>query len=218
MKLKIKITLLSDTLIGSGEGYGGNIDSDVVFDEYGIPYIPARRIKGCLRDSYEEILSYLNTNEDKTRRSNSLFGKIGENEQTIHFENLYLNGYKEMLADLKYLFREYPETFNKERIINHYTILRNQTSIEDSSGIAQNGSLRTIRVLKQYVEHEELVFIGSIENIEQELEKELLYAVTNLHYLGIKRNRGFGKVKCQLVKNEAILSIDRYREEFLANV
>lgn len=40
------LELLSDTLIGSGEGWGATIDTDVVFDDFGLPYIPARRVKG----------------------------------------------------------------------------------------------------------------------------------------------------------------------------
>ena len=44
--MKITIKLLSDALINSGEGFGAIIDSDVVFDDIGLPYIPAKRIKG----------------------------------------------------------------------------------------------------------------------------------------------------------------------------
>ena len=36
--LTIELKLLSNTLIGSGEGFGAIIDTDVVFDETGIPY------------------------------------------------------------------------------------------------------------------------------------------------------------------------------------
>ena len=50
MNHKINVKLKSDALIGSGEGFGAIIDTDVVFDEVGIPYIPGRRIKGCLKD------------------------------------------------------------------------------------------------------------------------------------------------------------------------
>ena len=47
----IEIQLISDAIIGSGEGFGSLIDTDIVFDGLGVPFIPARRIKGCLRDA-----------------------------------------------------------------------------------------------------------------------------------------------------------------------
>ena len=50
-KAKIKITLKSDLCAGSGYSYAGIIDSDICYSKNGIPYIPARRIKGCLREA-----------------------------------------------------------------------------------------------------------------------------------------------------------------------
>ena len=52
----IQIELLSSTLIGSGSGFGATIDADVMLDECGVPYIPVKRIKGCLKDAAEELL------------------------------------------------------------------------------------------------------------------------------------------------------------------
>ena len=55
LNYQIKIILKSDTLIGSGEGFGSIIDTDVVFDDLGIPYIPAKRVKGIMLESAEEL-------------------------------------------------------------------------------------------------------------------------------------------------------------------
>ena len=33
----LKIKLLSDALVGSGESFGANIDSDIYFDDFGLP-------------------------------------------------------------------------------------------------------------------------------------------------------------------------------------
>ena len=48
---KIIIKLHSDICIHSGYAYRGTIDSDVCCDQYGIPFLPARRLKGCLREA-----------------------------------------------------------------------------------------------------------------------------------------------------------------------
>ncbi|MDR2749315.1 MAG: hypothetical protein LBC41_01525 [Clostridiales bacterium] len=47
----IEIRLESDLCAGSGQGFTHVIDSDVCYCKHGIPFIPARRIKGVLRDA-----------------------------------------------------------------------------------------------------------------------------------------------------------------------
>ena len=42
----IKVDLLTDTLLGSGQSVPGIIDTDVKYDEYGIPYMEAKTLKG----------------------------------------------------------------------------------------------------------------------------------------------------------------------------
>ena len=49
--MKITIRLLSDLSTTAGETYNSLVDTDVVYDKYGIPYIPAKRIKGCIREA-----------------------------------------------------------------------------------------------------------------------------------------------------------------------
>ena len=53
--MKITIKLLSDLCTCSGETYNSVVDMDVVYDENGIPYIPAKRIKGCIREAALEM-------------------------------------------------------------------------------------------------------------------------------------------------------------------
>lgn len=43
--MKIQIKLLSDLCTCSGETYNSIVDTDVTYDENGIPYIPAKRIR-----------------------------------------------------------------------------------------------------------------------------------------------------------------------------
>ena len=54
--MKIRIELLSDLCTYSGETYNSLVDMDVIYDEYGIPYIPAKRriFSHTLRSSYNE--------------------------------------------------------------------------------------------------------------------------------------------------------------------
>ena len=56
--MKIKIELLSDLCTTSGETYNSLVDTDITYDEYGIPYIPAKRMKGCIREAALELVEF----------------------------------------------------------------------------------------------------------------------------------------------------------------
>jgi CRISPR-associated protein Csx10 len=72
--------------------------------------------------------------------------------------------------------------------------IRQQTAI-DPSGIADDHSLRTIRVARQGT-----VFQGNVQapSDAPAIVDTLALACLNLRRLGTKRNRGFGEVTCSL--------------------
>ena len=202
------LELLSDTLIGSGEGWGATIDTDVVFDDFGLPYIPARRVKGCLRESALEVVEmFEQSGIDFASRDdlNPLFGKAGQNESgALSFSNCYLDDYSLNKQWIEWLIAEYPDIFSKDAVLDTFTSIRQQTAINknedpDSSarkGIAEKASLRTSRVLDKGIK-----FSGSIESsfeLENSLFDFLFFATRNLRYMGTNRNRGFGAVRCAL--------------------
>jgi CRISPR/Cas system CSM-associated protein Csm3 (group 7 of RAMP superfamily) len=218
----LKLTLLSPCLIGSGEGFGAVIDSDIVFDEFGIPYIPAKRIKGCLRDSAIEVCEMFKQadikmfvleeedSENKFKIVSHIFGKPGDEKPApVYFSNLTIEGYEEIVQWMRYLMKKYPNIITRESIINQYTELRQQTAI-DEDGTAKEHSLRTIRVAKKGIS-----FIGEIdiEVVNDDMIKLLYFACENLRYIGTKRNRGFGKVKCELHENSTPISYLNKLEE-----
>jgi len=208
----IELILESPCLIGSGEGFGSLIDSDIVFDRLGIPYIPAKRIKGCLRDSAIEVceifsqsgINIFDLSEEKSENKfkivSNVFGKPGsQNNAPVYFSNLIIKDYEELAKWLKYLGEKYNKMFNRESIINQFTETRQQTSIDEESGTAKEHSLRTIRVAKK-----ELIFEGTIdfEEEREEMIKLIYFSCENFRRFGTKRNRGLGKVKCELYENK----------------
>lgn len=212
-KFKLKISLLSSCIIGSGEGFGALIDSDIVFDSYGIPYIPSKRIKGCLRDSATEVCEILSLSgieifdlskeNNSFRIVNSLFGKPGQtNPSPLRISNLYITEYDNLTQWLGYLFDKYNKFFYTEAVRNYFTKIKHQTAI-DENGLAKEGSLRTIRVAVKGLE-----FIGDIEllNEDQDFIKLLFFASKNLRRFGTKRTRGFGEIECHLFEDNKELS------------
>lgn len=202
------LELLSDTLIGSGEGWGATIDTDIVFDDFGLPYIPARRVKGCLRESALEVVEMFEQSKiDFASRDylDTLFGKTGQNEAgALSFSNCYMGNYSLNKQWIEWLIAEYPDIFSKDAVLDTFTSIRQQTAInknEDPNssakkGIAEKASLRTSRVLDKGIE-----FSGSIESsfeLENRLFDFLVFAARNLRYMGTNRNRGLGSVLCTL--------------------
>ncbi|MBP6738785.1 MAG: hypothetical protein KA146_02290 [Leptospiraceae bacterium] len=210
---KIQIKLLSDTLLSSGQGFGSSIDSDIMFDEVGLPFIPARRIKGCLKDSLKEILEALliSKNEQLLKQFNwsqetvkadsilhSLFGKSGQSKSSpMNISNLYLVEYDQNKNWLNYLTSS-NKLIHKESILSCFTRNRQQIKMEKETGTTKEGSLRTVRVLNTKFNNENMVFTGDIE-LNTEADAVLIsIACQNLKRIGSKRNRGFGEVECIL--------------------
>ncbi len=237
--LTINVTLDSHTLIGSGEGFGAVIDSDIVFDHVGIPVIPARRIKGCLRDSAFDVFKMfeqakvefpkdIRYNDDNSSETDELhpihqtlfdntFGKSGEEFDPAGqsfcgtlFTNLAISDYEANKAWLHYVSQAYHEIVSLEAIIHTFTMLRQQTAINER-GVAGEHSLRTIRVIKKGY-----TFSGSLEvnSDDPDILTILAFACRNLQHIGTKRNRGFGEVICALfdIDNQIEISVQEQLE------
>ena len=101
--MKLKIELLSDLCTYSGDTFNSVVDTDVVYDQYGLPYIPAKRLKGCIRESCMELAELgctieLEKNDSQTKERfrasaeifEKLFGKEGNSDSAFSLSNAYL--------------------------------------------------------------------------------------------------------------------------------
>lgn len=203
---KLTLKPISYLLTASGEG-SALIDTDVVFHKSGFPYIPARRIKGMLKESMEELLEISGKAEDEIKaKIESLFGKSGaiEPEGKLRFENFYLKDWNEIKKEVGHL--KLNHAFQPDNIQTFFTTEIQQTSVEND-GVAKERSLRNYRVLKPVYHYEGLVECKEELNKDEkkpiEDEKTLIeYACLNLRFAGTRRNRGFGKIKLRAEFNQ----------------
>ncbi len=205
--LRIELQLAADALVGSGEGFGALIDSDVVFDDLGVPYIPAKRIKGCLLQSAREVEAMLKSaGIDREMNIKTAFGEQGSSVSApLFFNNLFIDNYESNYQWLKYLADSYAGVVSAETILSAFTNQRQQTAIDQENGVALDHSLRTIRVIQSG--H---TFYGDLDCPEENAFDELLaLACANLKRIGTKRTRGFGEVRCRLWENNTDLT-DKY--------
>ncbi|MCP4217948.1 MAG: hypothetical protein GY765_25115 [bacterium] len=213
----LKIKLLSDALPGSGEGLGALINSDIVFDDLGFPGIPAKRIKGCLRESAEEVCEMLadcgaadtgilleKTGDESDKQESfdivdTLFGEPGmEMSAPIYFSNLTVGELEDNKEALAYFNREFPSILSAENVVGTFTYTRANTKIDEDTGTAEDGSLRTVRLIKKGMEFEGTL---ALEDYDKGYESLLAMACLNFRYFGTKRTRGFGHIECGLFKD-----------------
>lgn len=203
----IRMELLSHSIIGKGESWGSLIDNDVVFDEVGLPYFPARRLKGLLRESSYEVVDMLRLSKidlfDYEQVIKEAFGFSGASRGSmLVFNNLHIPDYDTALKWLQWGIPEFPSIISPNVVINHFTEMRQQTAI-GNDGVGDPNSLRVSRVLKPG-----LIFEGSvfIKEDDPNIIKLLALSIANLRYVGTMRHRGYGEVECTLWMDEDNIS------------
>jgi len=215
--IKMKVELISDTISGSGEGFGAIIDTDCQYDEYGIPFISAKRIKGTLRNSLNDLLempavSKANNFVDEADREkvlDTVFGKKGSMQSSsIAISDFVVENYDLAKSWFSYLIDQYPNIFSSETILSTFTNIRTQTEIEN--GIAVPHSLRTSRAVNKG-----LKFMAdiTIEKEDEKIEELLALACANLRRIGTKRNRGLGDIQCELIGDIVPTAISKFEKE-----
>lgn len=204
--MELTLETISPTLAGCGEPTGV-IDSDAVFDDLGLPFIPARRIKGLLRESALEILEMLSPPGGGDLLA-AVFGRpglVGGEQGKAEFADLRLPGYERIRAWLEAETRDPAGSLparrwllSRDNLITAHAALSQQTALE-SDGVARNHSLRTSRALRP-----DLRFAGAIGGrpLDRRETALLCLAAVNLRRLGMHRNRGWGRVECRLAKGE----------------
>jgi len=189
----IRIELLSDLCTASGDGFAGVVDTDVYFDNFGLPYIPSKRLKGCLRECGLEIIS---VDESYSNIFNDIFGKIGQSTPgTLNIGNGMLANYYDIVKNIG--------NAHPSELAEIYTSTRSRTSIgKDSKAV--DGSLRTFRTLNKGQTYEFPVsFIldecSKLAELPRNNHEEFLnMCVKSLRSMGLNRSRGLGEITCTL--------------------
>ena len=181
MRGYICITLKSDLCAASGDGFSLSIDTDICADRYGLPFIPSRRLKGCLR----EAAVYIGCDH-----IDSIFGVSGDVVSgSLRVNDARLEGYESLKAQAE------QSGYSAEKVLGLFTSVKASTAIENDT--AKENSLRFTRVVNHYTpfDKSEMVFVSEIEYAEGDEEHIKNYCAA-LRNIGYKRTRGYGSVRC----------------------
>lgn len=200
----LKIILKSDLCTAAGDDTPGIINIKTAIEQ-GIPFIPAKRIKGCLLDAGKEMRDNGLVTQDEL---DCLFGKSGA-EQTrgicigdahLYFAPGYLfgNNGEEPIEIKSYEFFQ-KELQNcrraeKDYLEEFFTRRRVRTAMEAETGAVRKHSLRTIQVVPAGI-----AFVSFLEgNLSDEEEKVLVNCIKGFRHLGVGITRGLGEIECVL--------------------
>lgn len=188
---RITIELKSDLCAGSGESLGNVVDTDMCVDAFGLPVIPGRRIKGCLRQAAETLVEI-----GEKISIDELFGTGLDEAGALNIGDAEL----ECADELRAWLREAKTPRSIEglnapaQVSRLFTTIRGQTKLRD--GVADPGSLRYTRVLNHIspMTGENLILVAPVQ-LNTELEGDLEKCCKALRHMGMHRNRGLGWVK-----------------------
>lgn len=215
----VTIEILSPIHLSSGQA-DVNVDSEIVHDALGFPYFPAKRFKGLLYESALEVwemfeLSGLDT--EKLLSPEKIFHRHSPSDIQLIVPNFFIRPikeYKKICAEWKFLQTDktYREIFTAFEVLNSFTSLRYQTKLTD--GVAAKVSLRNLRVLNAGIE-----FFGRIKILKsnEKILNLLALAIKNMSSAGMKRNRGFGQIKCKADFDDNS-TVETRARKFLAEV
>ena len=168
--------------VSSGLSGGAALDSYVVKDSAGLPYVPGKTIKGLVREAAE--LFWDQDDIDKCFGSKGSKGrqKDSGDEQKDNDDTTQAQCYFSSATIDEKIAVEI--TSNKlER--NLFEII-SATKIDDN-GIAVDNSLRDIEVVLP------ISLKGEIQNVSGEIAQNLKRALEMIKRIGLNRNRGLGR-------------------------
>lgn len=176
MIISYKITFLDFWHLSSGLSGGARLDSSVIKDSEGFPFVPAKTLKGVLREVAESF------GDDFV---NECFGEVVQKDRVpkegvCHFSNATIS----------------QATKDALKHLTHFLYAKiASTAIDEILGSAKDGSLREIEVAKP------LSLYGTIHNVPANYADTMINTLKSLRAMGLNRNRGLGRLKIEILEN-----------------
>lgn len=201
----LTFTLLSDATFGRGDGVAGLVDAEVQHDEYGLPYLGGKTLKGLLAAECAEILYALEQSKTPDLQewqdaAQFLFGNPGSRAETA---GRLIVGNAQLPDDLRdwiqadfRSLRESEKGKKQRANLESLTALRKQTAVDAKTGASKDNTLRTMRVIVR-----DVVFTARLDFTETAPERAcwlLAACVQAFHRAGTGRNRGRGRLQATL--------------------
>lgn len=201
----LRIDLLSDTTFGRGDGVAGLVDVEVQHDEYGLPFLGGRTLKGLLTAASAELLFALRSAgapglDTWEACAKTLFGEPGSREEdggNLHVGDAHLPD--DLRTVIAWQAARPNPPLKREQVLESLTALRRQTAMDVETGAPKENTLRTVRVILRdtpFAARLDLLATGGLT--EDELLAYLAACAKAFRRAGTERNRGRGKLAASL--------------------
>jgi CRISPR/Cas system CSM-associated protein Csm3 (group 7 of RAMP superfamily) len=179
-RINYKITFLSDWHAGSGLGSGADSDAVVIKDANNLPYLPGKTMKGLLKDSLFDIMEVQPNIVSKAFIDKHFGYEVKDKEGKV---------LKTEAGSLFFSNAELPIAERNESMgtVSQFLYRNIASTSIDSSGVAQQSSLRTMEVCIP------LIIEGYMAGIDKEALPIVEMGLKMLRHLGSNRNRGLGR-------------------------
>ncbi|MBD3776106.1 MAG: hypothetical protein IE920_03125 [Thiotrichales bacterium] len=207
MKLTIKAEFQSYWHIGTGRGSGQNADALVEKDVFGLPYVPGKTLKGLFRDACFKLDEW----EQQDGLTNLLFGiRTGADNQKREETEFGLLRFGNLeMPEKVYLQQRHAGVRNE---VSHLFHVLSSTAIDEQTGSAKDKSLRLTEVVIPMTLMGEISLIPPVgQSIQQQAQRALMQnpqqlvltlqqAASLITHIGANKNRGFGRVRLEIVQ------------------
>ena len=214
MNYQLELRLKTDATFGRGDGVAGLVDAEVEYDpETGLPFLRGRTLKGLLVEECANIL-YALRSERKTLFAEAgqfLFGSAGS---TLADDALMHVGPAQLPEQLRLavLDNVKAQKMTTAMVLDSLTTIRRQTSMDESTGAPEKGSLRAMRVVLR-----DTTFVSQLEFEEEpnaQAQALLAACVLALRRAGTGRNRGRGRLEARLKDESGTDCTDKWFAQF----
>jgi CRISPR/Cas system CSM-associated protein Csm3 (group 7 of RAMP superfamily) len=195
VQAELRVRMLSEWGIMTGESAGFGADNTIVRDASGLPFIPGHSLRGLLRDAMSTLIDQSTIHK--------VFGRAGENAESAEQGLLSIsNGEFVQTVELQ------ATGLTLKEIGEALSLVRAQTRIDPNTGGVAHGSLRSIEVAAPGLEFRAEVIAP------EEYFKDLQRAALLVRRLGHSRSRGYGYCEMALLpKHGAQESFETLRKQ-----
>lgn len=190
----LRIELLSDATFSRGEASGGVVDTEVERDQFGIPFIGGKTVRGLLRDSWLSMSPYFPTLVGTAERV------LGRSQAVDESCRLRI-GDAVVPAPIRAAVVKAVEEDKRLKvgaILDGFTCIRYQTAEDRETGAPNATTLRSSRVvLRGFVFEAGLSWLHGCQPTASDLRLLALCALATRHG-GLLRNRGRGHIRISL--------------------
>ena len=196
----IRLEFLKDAIIGSGYSVPGFIDADVLYDEYGFPYIGGKTLKGKLGEMATVFINMIKGVPELScfakvfwQKRDRLFGVANEYEHnTLKFSDC------EMSKNIRDYFRAHMNSsgITPSEILEALTHTETTTAIDYEKGVAKENSLRNFRVINRGITL--YATVKSPVKLDEDERIILASACSLLRHLGALETKGKGLANVSL--------------------